>query len=57
LGHPWLKLHNPQIDWTTGRVSTWSTFCNSNCLHSVLPPALSVPQSIPEPPELSSFPP
>ena len=24
LGYPWLKTHNPQIDWATGRVISWS---------------------------------
>ena len=24
LGHTWLKLHNPQIDWTARKVTTWS---------------------------------
>ena len=21
LGHPWLTIHNPRIDWTTGKVT------------------------------------
>ena len=32
LGYPWLKTHNPQIDWATGRVISWSTHCLSHCL-------------------------
>lgn len=24
LGYPWLKRHNPQIDWSQGHVSGWS---------------------------------
>lgn len=26
LGHPWLRLHNPQVDWSAGKVSSWSRF-------------------------------
>lgn len=25
LGYPWLKLHNPQINWGKGEISAWST--------------------------------
>ncbi|TWW54054.1 hypothetical protein D4764_0241960, partial [Takifugu flavidus] len=35
LGSPWLARHNPQIDWSTRRVS-WSVACRANCLGSVL---------------------
>ena len=32
LGHPWLQLHNPHIDWSTGTVVSWSkikiVFCS-----------------------------
>jgi len=38
LGHPWLKQHNPHIDWTTSRIIEWSSFCHSSCLQSALPP-------------------
>lgn len=24
---PWLKWHNPNFDWVSGRVSSWSSFC------------------------------
>ena len=33
LGYHWLKTHNPQIDWVTGRVISWSTHCLSHCSH------------------------
>ena len=29
LGHPWLKQHNPQFDWSAGKVVGWSDFCHS----------------------------
>ncbi|TWW57368.1 Retrotransposon-derived protein PEG10 [Takifugu flavidus] len=35
LGSPWLARHNPQIDWSTRRVS-WSVACRANCLCSAL---------------------
>lgn len=58
LGLPWLKTHNPHIDWHAGRISSWSSFCHSTCLLSALPPAkLEVTQPCPEVPDLSSIPP
>lgn len=39
LGHPWLTLHNPVIDWKEGRVSSWSNYCHAHCLLSALSPA------------------
>ena len=34
LGLPWLRLHNPQIDWSLSRVVGWSVHCHATCLHS-----------------------
>ena len=34
LGFPWLKEHNPHIDWSTGRVLNWAESCNNKCLRS-----------------------
>ncbi|XP_061698580.1 5'-AMP-activated protein kinase subunit gamma-3b isoform X1 [Syngnathoides biaculeatus] len=31
LGSPWLKEHNPHIDWTTGQIKTWGEDCLSRC--------------------------
>ena len=31
LGYPWFRTHNPQIDWGTGRILSWSTHCLSQC--------------------------
>ena len=56
LGLPWLQIHNPQIDWVTGKISSWSTACHLNCLHSAQTPASSEPQAPPDPPDLSSVP-
>uniref|UniRef100_A0A8C5M348 Gypsy retrotransposon integrase-like protein 1 n=1 Tax=Leptobrachium leishanense TaxID=445787 RepID=A0A8C5M348_9ANUR len=32
LGLPWLRLHNPAINWSTGTVSFFSEFCKKGCL-------------------------
>ena len=58
LGHPWLELHNPQIDWSTSKIMGWSSFCHSSCLQSALPPVdISVAPSPCVPPDLSTVPP
>ena len=56
LGYPWLKTHNPQIDWVTGRVISWSTHCLSHCLGSAQSPRASELGSATAPPNLSSVP-
>ena len=56
LGYPWLKIHNPQIDWATGRVILWSTHCLSHCLRSAQSPQASELSSTSAPPDLSSIP-
>lgn len=33
LGRPWLKLHQPYIDWTMSKVIHWGKDCQSRCLH------------------------
>lgn len=37
LGIPWLKRHNPHVDWSTGTIRNWSTHCHAHCLQSALP--------------------
>ena len=57
LGFPWLKLHNPQFNWSNGSVISWSIHCHANCLSSAnTAPPLSFPQSL-EPPDHSPVPP
>ncbi len=34
LGHPWLSLHNPHINWQQGSVLSWSERCHAVCLVS-----------------------
>ena len=43
LGRPWLALHNPTIDWSCGKVTSWGQCCLTNCLRSAppSPPPLS----------------
>ena len=31
LGHPWLSIHNPQIDWPSGRILGLSPSCHLTC--------------------------
>ena len=57
LGRPWFEVHNPHVDWRTGRVTEWSTGCHALCLHSALTPedgasALPPPETV----ELSKVP-
>jgi len=57
LGLPWLRLHNPNIDWTQSTIISWSVACHNNCLRSAVP-ALS-PSAIVHSvsPDLSGVPP
>jgi hypothetical protein len=36
LGMPWLKLHNPSIDWTDGQVTFQSTHCIPACCDDIM---------------------
>ena len=31
LGLPWLQAHNPEIQWSSGRIQFVSQYCNANC--------------------------
>ena len=56
LGYPWLKIHNPQIDWATRQVISWCTHCLSHCLRSAQSPRAPELSSTSAPPDLSSVP-
>ena len=56
LGLPWLRLHNPHIDWATVSIQNWSLFCHSHCLHSAIPSTLASTPSPPKPVDVSSVP-
>ncbi|KAL0148675.1 hypothetical protein M9458_056002, partial [Cirrhinus mrigala] len=32
LGQPWLRRHNPWIDWSAGTILSWSSSCHLTCL-------------------------
>lgn len=40
LGLPWLRQHNPLINWATNKIFAWSIFCLSYCLQTALSPLL-----------------
>ena len=37
LGYPWLRTHNPHIDWAKGRIIEWDQHCLANYLCSAIP--------------------
>ena len=54
LGRPWLRKHNPQVDWSWGLITGWSPECHTSCLQSGAGP-LPLPQlNTTTPPDLSS---
>lgn len=57
LGHPWLRQHNPHIDWKSECVVGWGVDCHMNCLRAATPPSASPPNNLSEPPDLTSVPP
>ena len=49
LGYPWLRQHNPHLDWTTGTITEWGKDCHRTCLRSAMLPSSSVPtDSVPD---------
>ncbi|KAL2089934.1 hypothetical protein ACEWY4_014622 [Coilia grayii] len=54
LGLPWLRLHNPRIDWRRGDVFEWGVECHQSCLRSAAPSTPSAPASTP--PDISNVP-
>ena len=55
LGYPWLRLHNPHIDWVTGAIREWSPSCHLRCLQQASLPRHS--PSLSSSPDLSRVPP
>ena len=45
LGYPWLQLHNPHLDWTSGTIKEWGNNCHLSCLHAASMPPSSMPIS------------
>ena len=56
LGFPWLKRHNPHIDWALGRILAWSPHCHAVCLRSAVTPNVAVAPSPPETIDLHKVP-
>ena len=56
LGHPWLRKHNPHIDWVSNKVLGWSPSCLSLCLCQAHVPVPAVVDSPGEFPDLSAIP-
>lgn len=56
LGLPWLRKHNPQVNWQTGEIISWSPFCHQCCLLSAYPSANSKNTPSSEPINLESVP-
>uniref|UniRef100_A0A674MXQ5 Gypsy retrotransposon integrase-like protein 1 n=1 Tax=Takifugu rubripes TaxID=31033 RepID=A0A674MXQ5_TAKRU len=56
LGSPWLALHNPQFDWPTGRLVSWSVNCHTNCLRSAVTSLSGTSAPAQEIPDLSQVP-
>ena len=56
LGLPWLKLHNPQIDWASVSITGWSNHCHSHCLGSAKTAFSSPSPSPAEEVDISSIP-
>ena len=56
LGKPWLRKHNPQVDWVRGLITGWNPECHSTCLQSATTPALTSNPKIHIPPDLSTVP-
>lgn len=56
VGLPWLKIHNPLVDWSTASIVNWSVFCHANCLRSAIPTSVPTSQSPPEEIDLSAVP-
>lgn len=52
LGFPWLRRHNPHIDWATGSILEWGPTCHATC---IFPSSPTKPESL-DPVELSNVP-
>ncbi|KAL0154660.1 hypothetical protein M9458_048923, partial [Cirrhinus mrigala] len=47
LGLPWLRKHDPHIEWREGRLLQWGDFCLKNCVSTIQP----IVRRAPAPPE------
>lgn len=56
LGHPWLNMHNPKIDWSHNGIVGWSAHCHAHCLRSAILPISDKPLELSQLPDLSNVP-
>ncbi len=56
LGLPWLKTHNPHIDWPTCTIRNWGDHCHQHCLLSAVPTQSSLTPVPPENIDLTNVP-
>ncbi|KAI3354919.1 hypothetical protein L3Q82_004718 [Scortum barcoo] len=54
LGYPWLRRHNPHVDWLTGAILGWGSSCHQVCLLQAVVPQSSRCSSTP--PDLTGVP-
>lgn len=53
---PWLKQHNPNIDWSSASISDWSNFCHDHRLRSAVPVSPPTSSELPEETDLDNVP-
>ena len=56
LGRPWMRTHNPQVDWDQEIITDWSPRCHTSCLLSAAVPFFQNSPRTTTPPDLSSVP-
>ncbi|KAI3358252.1 hypothetical protein L3Q82_003250 [Scortum barcoo] len=54
LGYPWLRRHNPHVDWLTGAILGWGSSCHQVCLRQAVVPQPS--RCFSTPPDLTGVP-
>ena len=47
LGRPWMRKHNPQVDWSRGLITGLSPGCHTSCLQSAAWPVSATYQRLP----------
>ena len=56
LGKPWMRTHNPQVDWDQEIITGWSPRCHTSCLLSAAVPFSETSPRTTTPPDLPSVP-
>ena len=57
-GFPWLKTHNPHIDWLSGQIKGWGGNCEQTCKFGYFPhhAVTKAPQTVAVPDRSSDYP-